>query len=741
MYICSSKSCYFMKRSIFSVLISVLVIAGAGGHTVVRLELPNREQLSSERVLCVIQDSEGCLWYATEGGGICRDDGRMLTVMRNDATHPNLLGSNNVCCLAEAGDKMVIGTYHGAYLLDKADFSIKQMEAVDSKRVDDILVTRQGEVLLTANKKIFRFDKSLQLLDIYPSQWKGVDAYVARLYEDGSGRIWATQWNGGLVRMQGDGFVEADWTIGAQPTDLADADDGDLWVGTVGRGIVRYRPEDGTIVEQPKTGSAVCIDLQLSKDGQRLWMITMNALSAFQTGEELTPMPLTEAITDSQMVLHRLSLDLHGNLLVAGSEPGPFVVADDEKRSWYEGVVTDDGVSWTFQERQGVMMTDASGERTVGTGSRQLLPVMAKRKGGGIWATDGVRLFACTPDSIAEVATLTERPAALAEDGNGDIWYSTGKTIRKWSVSSGTEDSMIEQADVSALAFTPDGRLWLATIFGRLYSYTSETLMVDEYGSNEHGDAVTYLSADSLGRLLMVSDRYVRIYDPQRHTMRQQSREAEDTYCIELEETDPESRWTCPQEDTIVERLPRWLTSWWMCCIYVLLVVLVILLLVHDIVLRRQRKRFLEQIDFLQTRTSTTEEEPQTADKAIVQEDSFLNDAIAMVEAHLGDDKYSVEQLSSELCMSRMTFYRKIQSATGQKPTEFIRTIRLRRAAALLRKGQMTISEICFATGFASVSYFSRCFRTLYGVSPTQFMEHPEATTVVKAPPSDELPA
>ena len=71
--------------------------------------------------------------------------------------------------------------------------------------------------------------------------------------------------------------------------------------------------------------------------------------------------------------------------------------------------------------------------------------------------------------------------------------------------------------------------------------------------------------------------------------------------------------------------------------------------------------------------------------------------------------------------MSRMTFYRKIQSLTGQKPTEFIRTIRLRHAAELLREGKLTVTEVSYATGFSSISYFSRSFRTMYGVPPTQF--------------------
>ena len=115
-----------------------------------RLSLPNHEQLSSERVLQVMQDSEGFLWYATEGGGVCRDDGRQMLVFRSDAEHPDLLGSNDVACLAEAaGRYIIIGTFHGANVLDKQDYSICRLVEVDDKRVDDILVGHDGHWWLT----------------------------------------------------------------------------------------------------------------------------------------------------------------------------------------------------------------------------------------------------------------------------------------------------------------------------------------------------------------------------------------------------------------------------------------------------------------------------------------------------------------------------------------------------------------------------------------------------------------
>lgn len=147
------------------------------------LTLPRLEQLSSQHVTQVIQDSEGFLWYATEGGGVCRDDGRQMTVFRSDAEHPDLLGSNDVASIAAAGRHIIIGTYHGACLLDKQDYSIRRLTEVDDKRVDDILVSKKnGHWWLTSNKKIYEYADG-KLLKTYPLG----DKYIFRLREDSVG--------------------------------------------------------------------------------------------------------------------------------------------------------------------------------------------------------------------------------------------------------------------------------------------------------------------------------------------------------------------------------------------------------------------------------------------------------------------------------------------------------------------------------------------------------------------------
>ena len=310
------------------------------------------------------------------------------------------------------------------------------------------------------------------------------------------------------------------------------------------------------------------------------------------------------------------------------------------------------------------------------------------------------------------------------------LFFSTGKDIRCMK-KNGEETVISNTKDVSAMAFTPDGTLWLATIYGQLYHYRNGKTETDDYGSNEYGDGVVAMAVDSLGKLVLASDRYTRLYDTKRHTLRQLSREAEGTYCIELQETAPGERWSQPIRDKIVEleHTPAWI--WWL--LAALLLVMTVLL-GYVLRLRRQRHRFLAAMKSLtpspspigggsiyscdaelttpfSNRRGTGGEAP-----------SWVQNAIAQVEAHLDDEGYTVEQLSSDMCMSRMTFYRKIQSATGHTPTEFMRTIRLRRAAELLREGRKTVTEIAYATGFSSVSYFSRCFRTMYGVPPTQFV-------------------
>jgi len=103
-------------------------------------------------------------------------------------------------------------------------------------------------------------------------------------------------------------------------------------------------------------------------------------------------------------------------------------------------------------------------------------------------------------------------------------------------------------------------------------------------------------------------------------------------------------------------------------------------------------------------------------------DERFLLRAMAVIERYLGEPDFSVEQMGKEVGMSRMQLYRKLQALTGQAPNDFIKTMRLQRAAQLLAKGSGTVSEISFQVGFSSHSYFSKCFAEQYGKTPSDYM-------------------
>ena len=102
-------------------------------------------------------------------------------------------------------------------------------------------------------------------------------------------------------------------------------------------------------------------------------------------------------------------------------------------------------------------------------------------------------------------------------------------------------------------------------------------------------------------------------------------------------------------------------------------------------------------------------------------DDAFLRKFAEQIEAVYADPEYNVEKLSETLGLSRGHLHRKIKELTGAAPVEFLRTYRLNKATQLLRQNAYTVSEVAYRTGFSSPAYFSKCFKAVYGVTPTEY--------------------
>jgi signal transduction histidine kinase/ligand-binding sensor domain-containing protein/DNA-binding response OmpR family regulator len=103
-------------------------------------------------------------------------------------------------------------------------------------------------------------------------------------------------------------------------------------------------------------------------------------------------------------------------------------------------------------------------------------------------------------------------------------------------------------------------------------------------------------------------------------------------------------------------------------------------------------------------------------------DEKFLQKAIEAVEKNIADSSLDIERFATEVGVSRMQLYRKLHALTDMTVKEFIRGIRLKRAAQLLLQKKLTISEIAFDVGFKDLSHFRKCFKQEFGVSASEYV-------------------
>lgn len=106
------------------------------------------------------------------------------------------------------------------------------------------------------------------------------------------------------------------------------------------------------------------------------------------------------------------------------------------------------------------------------------------------------------------------------------------------------------------------------------------------------------------------------------------------------------------------------------------------------------------------------------------EDNCFFQRLMQIIERNIGNSEFSVESLSDTIGLSRAQMYRRCKQLTGNSPVEILRIQRMLRAGQMLSKSDKNISEVTYACGFTSPSYFTKCFKDHYGMSPTDFIRH-----------------
>lgn len=128
------------------------------------------------------------------------------------------------------------------------------------------------------------------------------------------------------------------------------------------------------------------------------------------------------------------------------------------------------------------------------------------------------------------------------------------------------------------------------------------------------------------------------------------------------------------------------------------------------------RTQLIKYAQSLQVNKDTSEEKPEIGDVVV-------NKAVAIIEEQFSDSGFSVSKLTDQLFISRTQLYRKFKAILGQSPVDYIRTVRLKKSAELLKRKGVRVSEVAYMVGYSDPKYFTNCFKKEFGTSPRNFQK------------------
>lgn len=201
-------------------------------------------------------------------------------------------------------------------------------------------------------------------------------------------------------------------------------------------------------------------------------------------------------------------------------------------------------------------------------------------------------------------------------------------------------------------------------------------------------------------------------------------------YTFEVQAATPDSKWTDNTRQTFIISPPYWFT-WWAKLIYCIIAISILIILIR-IYLNKKRCQLERENDNRVHRLFEQREKArhQFAENTNIapekigvnpEEESLVAELLKAIEAHLADSEYGVDQMATDIAMSRSKLYDKMRNMLGISPADFIRNVRLKRAALLLTDTTLTISEIAERVGFATARNFSQQFKKMFGVLPSEY--------------------
>ncbi len=644
---------------------------------VLRADVQNRFGLGSDSIKSLLLDDQGILWVGTFGGGINIHDTKAPRFQHyhHIAEDPNSLSENSVRSIFQDSDGEVwVGTHDG---LNRFDTSFKRIKVYD------------GPGLKTSQTHTIR-----------------------SLCQDSQGAIWAGTWLNGLIRFDKHTDTYKRYHMLPGRTDSirqvravrADSQ-GNIWFDSQ-QGLWRFNPKTQASKNyphregDPDSPTTNAINYLYFDKAENLWIGTQNGLNRLDpnTGKikRYLPDPLNPRSLSHKYVTSIVQ-DQKGAIWI-GTYGGGLDVLDPS--------------------------TDTFDHYNTGNGllNDVVYGVLVDER-GFVWFSGNTGLGRLDPNT-QKISYYRENLAVQGDEFNAGAYFHGQAGAFFFGGINGFNlfypNTMNHSDSLGDLVFT-DFRILDQDVPRFWRSQLSDTGAIQlDYTQNSFSFKFSELN---------YSDYADHTYEYRLQGAEVDWQPLEKKEWISFTNLPPGSYtlWlrmqNNPAKDTSVQisiSAPIWRSGWAYTSYTLLALLLVVIVYRKEKRMRSTRQRFEQKIRDLENDTAV----PSLPLKKIgitSSDQRLLEQAVDIVETHMENPDFSVETFVREMYMSRTQLHRKLKSLTGFSTTEFIRMIRLKRAAQMLKGKAGTVAEIAYKVGFDNVGYFSKCFKETFGIPPSQY--------------------
>jgi len=609
----------------------------------------------------------------------------------------------------------VVTASQGIYALcmPSQQFSLIPLPNGDLTGVRCLYLTRQNEILVGARSRhVYVYDVNGLLKRTLPYEQYGIGA-VYHAVEDAQGRLWLSTKGDGLVVATPD----ASQAIGYKLTHY------------------RHKPEDATSI----SGNDVYITFIDSR--QHIWVGTLDGglnlvyehngqLSFYNKHHSLTNYPAYGLYTEVRNIVE----DREGHLWIGTidglmSFDSQFSRPEQIQFTTYhhqpDATFANNDIYTLYRDRTGEIWIGAfgGGLEKLGTGplgpreglrNDVVLSIVEDLQGHLWFATEaGLSCYNQQTKRIRNYDQYDGMPRVQFEEtsalcsSNGQLWIGSKQGILTFSP--GTLQTRQTEYRTFILKVTVDNQPYVGPI---AVGYT-ESLELD-HNTNSVSFEFAALKYEDNAQLsfryrLKGYDRDWHYCGGQRIATYNEIPPGKYTFLVEtIDDANPSLHSSAVL--SVYIHSPWWAT-WWAYCAYFMITVLIVWIIIRTML---QMNRMRNEI-YISQRLAKLTTKPDAGDE-------FIDLLHRIIRKNIANTELNIDDIASEMGLSRSAFYKKVKMQTGFAPKDLIKEFRLSHAKELLQTTNLSIAEVAFRSGFADSSYFGKCFRKRYGMSPREFL-------------------